>query len=155
MNREKIEEFILDTFLDVRPLDTWGERSFFVNPGQKLKRGTYFCTIKDKDGENDKSSNLYRPGIFRFNIGLKKETYHSILGPLPKRPGKGCVIEGDFDFAVIDKLLPHPVYAWMAWACILNPSQESFEACKCLMREAYKKAYTLTIHKIKNLEAKK
>ena len=26
--------------------------------------------------------------------------------------------------------LPHPVYAWMGWMCVVNPSEEIFEVCR-------------------------
>jgi hypothetical protein len=52
---------------------SWGETSFFYNPGQLFPYGVYFCTIKEKDGANDQSSNLARDGIYRFSIGLPKE----------------------------------------------------------------------------------
>ena len=35
-----------------------------------LKRGIYFCTIKEKDGDNDKASNLHRYAVFRVNFGI-------------------------------------------------------------------------------------
>lgn len=43
----------------------------------------------------------------------------------------------DFDFTSINALLPHPVYGWMSWACVLNPSEERFEELKPLIWEAY------------------
>ncbi|MFV0421471.1 DUF6194 family protein [Oleidesulfovibrio sp.] len=45
---------MLESFADVNPLDSWGGKSFFLNPGHQLKRGTYFATLKEKDGDNDR-----------------------------------------------------------------------------------------------------
>ncbi|RDY33030.1 DUF6194 family protein [Lachnotalea glycerini] len=42
-----------------------------------------------------------------------------------------------YDFTELDKILPHPVYAWMGWICILNPSKDSFEELKPFLQEAY------------------
>jgi hypothetical protein len=33
--------------------------------------------------------------------------------------------------------MPHPVYAPQGWVCVLNPSAETFERVKPLLREAY------------------
>lgn len=77
MQPQDIEKYILEQFTDVNPLDSWGEKSFFLNPGRQLKRGTYFATLKEKDGENDKASHLDRKGIFRLNMGgIKMSIYH-------------------------------------------------------------------------------
>ncbi len=46
---------------------------------------------------------------------------------VPKRQAKGCVVDMDYDFTQIDKIIPHPVYAWMSWICVLNPSNKTFE----------------------------
>lgn len=146
-----IEEYILNTFKDVYPLNSWGEKSFFINPEKQLKRGTYFATLKEKDGDNDKASHLNRNGIFRLNLGVSKECYLSLFQTLPKRPAKGCFIEGDYDFRKTDTILPHPVYGWMAWVCVLNPSAETFQVCKDLLDDAYKKAWQATMKKLSKI----
>ena len=97
----------------------------------------YFATIKEKDGENDRASHLDRPGIFRFNLGLPSKIYEAQLGPRPPRPAKGQTIEGPWDFAVADQLLPHPVYAWMGWVAVVNPSAATFTGMKPLVDAAY------------------
>lgn len=148
MNPTQIENYLLQHFADVNPLNSWGERSFFLNPGNKLKRGTYFATIKNQDGEHDQASNLNREGIFRLNIGISKNAYLSLFHTLPKRPNKGCVIEGNFNFQQINQILPHPIYAWMGWVCILNPDEKNFEQCKLLLEDAYNKALQTTRKKL-------
>lgn len=148
MTPQAIEDFVLARFDDVYPTDSWGERSFFLNPGKQLKRGTYFATIKSKDGENDKASNLDRPGVFRLNMGISKPLFLSHFPELPKRPAKGGIIDMNSDFTALDTLMPHPVYGWMAWVNVLNPSSETFETCVPLLDDAYKKALTLTRRKL-------
>lgn len=144
-----IESYILKNFKYVHPLDSWGEKSFFLNPEQQLKRGTYFSTLKEKDGENDKASYLNREGIFRLNMGVSKDCYLSLFGTSPKRPTKGCVIEGNYNFQKIDTILPHPVYGWMGWICVLNPSVETFERCKDALDDAYNKAMKTSMKKLR------
>ncbi len=41
------------------------------------------------------------------------------------------------DYAALDRVMPHPVYAAQSWVCVLNPSPETFEAIKPLLAEAY------------------
>ena len=109
----------------------------FHNPDDSLRRGIYFCTLKNKDGENDKASHLYRADAFRMNFGISKKTFASIFNTIPKRPVKVGVIEGDYDFQVYDILIPHPIYGWMAWVSILNPSRASLKNLKTLIDESY------------------
>lgn len=40
-------------------------------------------------------------------------------------------------FAALDWLLPHPVYGWMSWVSVLNPSAANFNTVKPLLAEAY------------------
>ena len=75
--------------------------------------------------------------MYRVNLGPRKQTYVNLFGPVPKRPPKGGVVEGDMDFTRTDTLLPHPVYAWMGWVCVLNPSVQTFESMKPLILESY------------------
>lgn len=77
MNSEQILEFCLENMAGSFLAESWGEKGVFYNPGQVLKRGVYILTIKEKDGENDKGSNLDRPGIFRVNLGLHLESVQS------------------------------------------------------------------------------
>ena len=132
-----VTRYITDTFAGINPVDAWGEISFFYNPDRKLPRGIYFATLKDKDGDNDRASNLQRPSVFRLNIGISKPTYRSLFGPQPPRPTAGGVVETGHDFTALDQLLPHPVYGWMSWVCVLNPSKPTFQTVKPLLAEAY------------------
>jgi hypothetical protein len=128
---------LLANYSGLKIIDAWGEVSLFYNPDDSLKRGIYFCTLKNKDGENDKASHLYRADVFRMNFGISKKTFVSIFNTIPKRPIKGGVIEGDYDFQSTDALTPHPIYGWMAWVSILNPSTTSFKDLKALIDESY------------------
>jgi hypothetical protein len=106
----------------------WGERALFYNPGGKLKKGIYIATFKERDGENDKASNLNRGGRFRLNVGLPKGAYFSLFGPPPFRPSAGHIVATGHDFTKSDLLTPHPVYGWMSWVAVINPSQATFDS---------------------------
>lgn len=76
-----------------------------------------FATIVTTD-EHDVApvSNLARPGAFRLNIGVGRETFGRVAG-----------WQADPDYAEFDTLLPHPVYAAQRWVSILNPSDATLE----------------------------
>lgn len=137
MRSEEILEYCLENLKGTILVNSWGEKGIFYNPDNKLKRGIYVLTVKEKDGENDKSSNLNRKNIYRVNLGIRKKTFTDMFGTVPKRPEKGGIVDMNYDFEQTDKILPHPVYAWMSWICVLNPSQETFEQIKPLITEAY------------------
>jgi hypothetical protein len=137
MTPEEIIETITARLPGVRPKSSWGETALFYNPGGVLPNGVYFCTIKTHDGENDKASNLNREGVYRVSIGVGKAAYERLLGKRPARPLKGGVIAGAYDFAALDVLMPHPIYAWMGWAQVLLPSQATFEKILPLIDTAH------------------
>jgi len=137
MDARSITQYLTASFGGIHPVAAWGETSFFYNPGRKLPRGIYFATLKDQDGKNDRASDLQRPGVFRLNIGVSKSTYRSLFGPQPSRPEAGGVVNTGHDFAVLDQLTPHPVYGWMSWVAVVNPSAATFETVKPLLSEAY------------------
>ena len=140
MQPEEIIEKIVRTFEGVNPKSSWGETSLFYNPGNVLPNGVYFCTIKEKNGDNDKSSNLDRNGVFRLSIGISKASYEKQFGKRPMRPRKGGIIETDHNFAETNLLMPHPIYGWMSWVQVLNPLNETFEKVLPLISEAHSNA---------------
>ncbi len=137
MKSEEILKYCLENLEGTVLVNSWGEKGIFYNPDNKLKRGIYILTIKEKDGDHDKSSNLNRDGIYRVNLGVRKQTFTDMFRTVPKRPEKGGVVDMDYDFTETDKIIPHPVYAWMSWICSLNPGKETFNELKPLITEAY------------------
>jgi hypothetical protein len=142
MNAKQLENWILDNYPGVIVTDAYRERSFFYNPDKSLPKGIYFATIKENDGPNDKASNLDRKGIYRLSIGVGKKHFQKLFGDVPKRPNKGKIVELDFDFTVTGTLMPHPIYAWLGWVCINNPSKENFDLLKQLLNVSYQNAIT-------------
>ena len=140
MKADEILKYCLDNLDGVNLVLSFGERNIFYNPENKLKRGVYVLTVKESDGKNDFSSNLNRENIYRVNIGIRKETFKGKFGFIPKRQKKGESTYMDYDFSVQNKIMPHPVYAWMGWICVINPSIETFEDLKPLIIESYEYA---------------
>ena len=152
MTPESIAGYLSGHFGDVHPKSSWGETSFFVNPGGRLPSGSYFATLKEKDGDNDRASNLDREGVFRLTFGPGKGEFEKVFGPPPGRPGKGGVIEGPWDFAALDQLMPHPVYGWMGWMCVLNPARQTFERIKPLLARAHQRALASAQRKLERTQ---
>ena len=140
MRPEDVVRGMVSKFDGVIPKSSWGETSLFYNPGRVLPNGVYFCTIKEKDGENDKSSQLDREGVFRLSIGISNETYENLFGSRPKRPSKGCIINTEHDFTALNELMPHPIYGWMSWVQVLTPEAATFVDLYPLVTEAYANA---------------
>lgn len=130
-----VTQYIIDTFASVETTDAMGYTFFFYGAERKMP----FATIAHEDNEYDSASQLHRPGVFRLNIGVRKETYRALFGPHPaaSENPKGVVATGH-DFAAINQLMPHPVYAPQSWVCILTPSPETFRnTVQPLLAEAY------------------
>lgn len=140
MKSEEILNYCLQNLEGTVLVNSWGEKGIFYNPNNKLKRGVYVLTVKEKDGENDKSSELDRAGIYRVNLGVRRQTFIDMFSYVPERPAKGGIVDMDYDFTQTDKIIPHPVYAWMGWICCLNPSQNTFDKLKPFITEAYEYA---------------
>ena len=149
MDEASITRYIADTFAGVDvvhpeasggPEIAWGDTFFIYDPGRDLepKHRFPFATIVTKDyGDFDRASDLNRPGVFRLNIGVSKDTYRSLFGPQPSPPGAAGVVDTGHDFTALDQIMPHPVYAHLSWVCVLNPSEATFQAVRPLLAEAY------------------
>ena len=111
------------------PEIAWADSFFIYDPDRNLDdvRRFPFATIVTKDyGDFDNASNLDRPGVFRLNIGVSKETFANLFPA-----------EGEYDFTALDRLIPHPVYGRNHWVSVLNPSESTFELVKPLLTEAH------------------
>jgi hypothetical protein len=115
-----------------------GNRFFFYDPGGGLPvdRRFPFATLVTND-EYDQASNLSRPGVFRLNVGVSRETCRALFGDTTSEDDAA---ELRYDFAALDTIMPHPVYGTMHWVCVLNPSTETFERIKPLLAEAHARA---------------
>ncbi|WP_290880085.1 DUF6194 family protein [Helicobacter sp.] len=150
MMTNDILSYCLSSLKDTTLVESWGEKGIFYNPNSVLKRGVYVLTIKEKDGNNDKISLLNRDNVYRVNVGLRKQTFIERFGYIPKRPSAGNIVKMDYDFTILDTIIPHPVYAWMGWVCVLNPSNKTFEEFKIMIQESYEFAKEKFVKRKKN-----
>ena len=158
MNESEISRYITETFEGVDVVTDSGNSFFFYNPDSNVPPDHRFpfVTLVTSD-LYDQFSNLNRPSVFRLNIGIGKQTFHSLFG-LPKRPSeKDSSAESgensnDYDFTTLDQVMPHPLYGRMYWVCVLNPSDETF---RTKVRPLLTEAYELAVSKYKRLAARR
>ncbi len=141
MDQEDIIRYITEVFTGIallRPTDGPGAGDTFIYYApEKLdpSRQMPFATIVTKDyGEFDHASQLDRPGVYRLNIGISRDTFRALFGHLPNEEDPSGTI---YDYSASNTLMPHPIYAKQAYVCILNPEQDTFASVKPLLAEAY------------------
>jgi hypothetical protein len=112
-NPEAITRTIIETWPETDIVTIEGAAFFSVDPE---KHWPNFATIVTTDEHDDGTpSSLSRPGVFRLNLGVSRATFERLVGSIATP-----------DYAALDRLLPHPVYAKQLWISILNPSDATF-----------------------------
>ena len=135
MTEDEIIQHITGSFDQVHIDEDQGNQFFFAGEERKFP----FVTLVRGD-QYDKASDLERPGVYRLNIGVAKETYRGLFGQPPGWAATDGVVDTGHDFTALDQLMPHPIYAPMGWVCMLAPSVATFEAVKPLIAGAYEVA---------------
>ncbi|HEV8402606.1 MAG TPA: DUF6194 family protein [Candidatus Limnocylindrales bacterium] len=122
---EAITRTILDTWPETDMVSALGASFFSLDPEKHFPN---FATIVTTDEHDEGApSNLARPGVFRLNIGVGRATFERIVDA-----------SGNVDYAAVDRVFPHPVYARQLWVSIINPSDATFrDAVMPLLTEAH------------------
>lgn len=108
---ETIVTYIQDTYPETDTVEAMNAYFFSLD---REKHWPNYATLVTTD-EHDDASDLDRPGVFRLNLGVDRETFDRIAGE-----------DSDPDYTAVDRLLPHPVYGQQHWISILNPSEATF-----------------------------
>jgi len=122
----EITSWVVDTYPETVIAEAMGATFFSLD----ARHWPNFATIVTTD-EHDMGtpSNLSRPGVFRLNVGVSKATFERLVGE-----------QAEPDYAALDTVVPHPVYAKQRWIAILNPSRRTFdEVVKPLLAEAHER----------------
>ncbi len=119
-------QYITETFEGVETTTNLGYTFFFYGPERKFP----FATIASTGNEHEQISKLDRPGVFRLNIGVSKQTFQSLFGT-------DQVDVSAYDFTALDTIMPHPDYAAYHFVCVLNPGDATLEKARALLAEAY------------------
>lgn len=126
MDESSVADYITKTFPGVETITSFGYDMFFYSSDRKLP----FATLIASDYDYDNMSNLDRPGVFRLNIGIGKQTFQTLFGTAK-------VDVNSYDFTALDVIMPHPHYAQQHFICVLSPSEATFERIRPLLAEAY------------------
>jgi hypothetical protein len=125
---------------DGAPEVAWGDSFIFYDPDRDIPadRRFPFATIVTKDyGGFDEASDLNRDGIFRLNVSVDRHKFEELIGYPPAQHDEHAA---DFDYSVVDAVIPHPAYARQAWVSILNPGQRTTDQARTLITEARDRA---------------
>jgi hypothetical protein len=111
------------------PEIAWGDSFFYYDPDNDERNRLHpFTTIVTKNYTGfDEASDLDRPGIFRLNVAVGRTAFLELLGYAPSRHAERAA---GVDYAQLDVLLPHPIYAAQGWVSILNPGEGMLEKAK-------------------------
>jgi hypothetical protein len=109
---EAIRTALLERYPETVVAEALGATFFSLDESHWPNYATIVTTDEHDVGA---PSNLARPGAFRLNIGVGRETFERLVGAMDQP-----------DYAAYDRILPHPVYAKQRWVSILNPSDATF-----------------------------
>ena len=121
-----ITSFITSTFENVETTVNMGYTFFFYRDDHMHA----FATIASTGNEYERISNLDRPGVYRLNIGVSRETFRSLFGTKK-------INVSDYDFTALDTIMPNPDYSSQFFLCVLSPSEATFEKIRLMLAEAY------------------
>lgn len=138
MQEAEIAQYIVDTFPGVETAENLGYKFFFYGAERMLP----FATIATTGNEYERISNLDRPGVFRLNIGVSKQTFQSLFGV-------DRVDVSRYDYTALDRVMPHPDYAAQNYICVLNPTEATFERVRTFLAEAYDLARVRAARRVK------
>ncbi len=127
MNESAVADYITSTFDGVETQVNLGYTFFFYCS----ERMVAFATIASTGNEYETISDLDRPGVYRLNIGVSRETFESLFGPANR------LDLSKYDFTALDVIMPHPDYARQHFICVLSPSDATFEKMRGYLAEAY------------------
>jgi hypothetical protein len=138
MDAGEMKRYICEAFDGVNAVDNSGDTFFMYDPDRDLpaERQFPFATIVTGD-HYDSVSELDRPGAYRLNIGLTKATYTASFGTAPTQHGTDGVLDTGFDYAAVDTVMPHPIYASQHWVCVVDPGEATMETVRTLLAEAH------------------
>jgi hypothetical protein len=124
---EAITTAILERWPETDVVHALGASFFSVDPETHWPNFATIVTTDEHD-EGAPSRLDERPGAFRLNIGVSRDTFERIAAEAGEAP----------DYAAVDVVFPHPVYAKQRWVSIINPTTATFDqAVMPLLEEAH------------------
>ena len=130
-------EVVIASEANGAPEVAWGDSFFFYRPpgsGEQAQRQPFATLVTQDYAGFDTASDLDRAGVFRVNVGVGREAFTALFG---HSPAAHADRSAEYDYAALDRLLPHPVYASQGWVCVLNPGTETAARLETLLRDAH------------------
>lgn len=122
---------------DGSPEMAWSDTFCFAVGADGQAKKMPFVTIVTKDYVGfDEESRLDR-GLYRVNLDVGKAKFEALFGFAPRDLADR---RGDFDFAAVDTLIPHPAYGANGWVSIVEPGKRSDDKLKGLLDFAIHRA---------------
>jgi hypothetical protein len=119
MTEAEVVRWIRASAADVDETINDGNRFFFSNPpGFEPEHLLPFATIVTNYHYDD-GSDLDRPGVYRLNIGISRQTFEAMF---PADAADAAAAAAVTDRTTLDRFFPHPDYASMFWLSVLNPA---------------------------------
>jgi len=123
----QLADYITSTFPYTKVAQAMGATFFSLTDNSWPNFATIVTTDEHDEGT---PSQLTARQAWRLNVGVGRDSFLAIArqaGPAP-------------DYAAVDQLMPHPVYAKQRWVAIVNPTPPTFEVkVKPLLDEAYRR----------------
>jgi hypothetical protein len=122
------------------PEIAWGDSFFYYDPRRDIPadKRVPFATIVTKDYPGfDEASQVDRPGVFRVNVNVGRALFEELFGYPPAAQAEH---QGDHDYAALDTLVPHPLYAVQGWASIVSPGDATGRQLPSLLTAAHARA---------------
>jgi hypothetical protein len=126
MDESAMAHYLTTAFPGVETTTAYGYNFYFY----RTERVLPFATLAASDNEYDRISNLDRPGVYRLNIGVSRQTFQDLFG-------KEKVDPGNYDYTALDVIMPHPEYAAQNFICVLAPGAATLERVRALLAEAH------------------
>jgi hypothetical protein len=121
------------------PESAWGDWFFYYDPERsEVNRQLPFATLVRSDYPGwDTQSQLDREGVFRLNVAVGRAGYERLIG---HSPADHAERSADYDYAELDVLLPHPIYAAQGWVSIVNPGPKTAVLAQRIVADAHELA---------------
>lgn len=122
------------------PEMAWGDSFFYYDPEDSIPadRRMPFATIVVHDYPGfDTASDLDRPGVFRLNLAVGRQRFTELFG---YPPADFAAHQESIDFTVLDRFIPHPLYAVQGYASVLVPGERTAAQLPELIDHTYQRA---------------
>ena len=146
--------YIVDGYPGVNPLAAAGDTYFLYDPDRDLppNRQLPFATLVTGD-RHDRVSDLDREGVYRLNIGVRKQTYRDLFGTPPtERDADGVLRHRRTTTRCSTRCCrTRCTRGSTGCACCRRPRRRSTTAVRPLLDEAYR----LAVRKHENQAARR